>query len=273
MKKVVLFVFLLMLATSIFLGVAFFLGDTSGKGALQITSTPKDATVYLNGEKIGDTPLCKCEPDELIKTGEYTIKIVPVKDEFQPFEEKITINRSTLTVVDKEFSEGAQGNSSIINLVSLPNKNHTELLVVSFPNNANVFLDNKAVGTTPLSIKDAKPSEYTLSVAKDGYKDKSFAIKTTEGYKLTVLISLGVIPMSSPSAEQQPTTIIDKVVILDTPTGFLRVRSASSTASLEIGRVSPGETYELITEGDGWFEIKLEDGKTGWISSQYAEKE
>jgi uncharacterized protein YgiM (DUF1202 family) len=66
---------------------------------------------------------------------------------------------------------------------------------------------------------------------------------------------------------------LPKVVIIDTPTGFLRVRSASSTASLEINRAIPGETYEMITETNGWFEIKLKDGKTGWISGQYAKKQ
>ena len=64
-----------------------------------------------------------------------------------------------------------------------------------------------------------------------------------------------------------------RVQILSTPTGFLRVRQDSSVAGLEIAQVKPGESYELIDEKTGWFEIKLTDGKLGWISSSYAKKE
>jgi len=60
---------------------------------------------------------------------------------------------------------------------------------------------------------------------------------------------------------------------LDTPTGFLRVRDGNSIGSLEIGRVNPGETYEILNEKNGWYEIQFDDEKKGWISSQYAKKE
>jgi uncharacterized protein YgiM (DUF1202 family) len=63
-----------------------------------------------------------------------------------------------------------------------------------------------------------------------------------------------------------------KVIILSTPTGFLRVRQDSSITSTEISQINPGETYSLLEEKTGWYKIKLTDGKEGWISSQYATK-
>ncbi len=281
MKKIILFVVPLLLATIIFFGVTLFLDTSSGKGALQVTSIPK-ASVYLNDKKIGNTPLCKCESKDLIKTGEYTIKLIADKGDFKPFEEKITINKSTLTVVGREFLEGLQGNGSVITLSPISDKKATELLVISVPKDANVFLDNNAVGTTPLILKDVTESDHNLSVTKDGYKDRTIGIRTVQGYKLTSLVFLGVNPISlSPSAKQVATAsasiTIQKVVILDTPNGFLRVRQSNSTDSPEITRVSEGETFELIDEKDGWFEIKLNspagDGKTGWISGKYAKKQ
>lgn len=277
MKKVVLFIAPLLLATIVFFGVIFFFDTTSGKGALQVTSTPT-ASVYLDGKKIGNTPFCRCELEDLIKTGEYAIRIIPNEGNFKPFEEKITINRSTLAVVDKEFLEGLQGSSSTVTLSPISNKKDSELLVVSLPSSSNIFLDNNAVGATPLLLSHITASDHNLSITKDGYKDKTIGIRTVQGYKLTALISLGVNPItSSPSAQPQttafPTPPTNKVVIIDTPTGFLRVRTASSTASLEIDRVLPGENYEVIDEKNGWFEIKLKGGRTGWISSQYAKKQ
>ena len=126
MKKIVLFLVPLLLAVIIFFGVTFFLDTSSGKGALQVTSIPK-ASVYLDGKKIGSTPLCKCELPDLIKTGEYTIKLISEKGDFKPFEEKITINKSTLTVVDREFLEGLQANSSVITLSPISDKKTSEL--------------------------------------------------------------------------------------------------------------------------------------------------
>jgi len=281
MKKIILFIVPLLLAVIIFFGVTFFLDTSSGKGALQVTSIPK-ASVYLNDKKIGNTPLCKCEPKDLIKTGEYTIKLIPDEKDFKPFEEKITINKSTLTVVDREFLEGLQGNGNIITLSLISDKKTPELLVISVPKDANVFLDNNAVGATPLILKDVTESDHNLSVTKDGYKDRTIGIRTVAGYKLTSLVFLGINPISSsPSATQvatgSATITIQKVVILDTPNGFLRVRKNNSTTSPEITRVSDGETLELIDEKEGWFEIKLASLsgglKTGWVSSDYAEKQ
>jgi hypothetical protein len=276
MKKVILFIVPLLLAVIIFFGITFFLGADSGKGALQVTSKPV-ASVYLNGAKIGNTPLCKCELQDLIKTGEYTIKLAPFGD-FNPFEEKITINKSTLTVVDREFLEGLKGSGSVVTLSPISDKKDAELLVVSIPKEANVFLDNNAVGITPLLLSDITASDHNLSVTKDGYKDKVIGIKTVAGYKLMSLVYLGINPIaSSPSAallaSPSASPNLQKVVILDTPNGFLRVRESNSTASPEITRVSPDETFDLINEKDGWFEIKLKDGKIGWISAQYAKKE
>lgn len=62
------------------------------------------------------------------------------------------------------------------------------------------------------------------------------------------------------------------VEILDTPTGWLRVRSEPNTSTgKEITKVYPKETYRYIETNDtGWYRIELPDGQEGWISGQYA---
>ena len=270
MKKITLFVIPLFLAVIIFAAITFFLNRSFGKGALQVTSIPK-SKVYLDGKEIGNTPLCKCDARNLLKTGDYTIKLIPTQGNFKLFEEKITINKSTLAVVDREFLSGAKGNGSIITLSPLSAKKEAELLVVSIPNYANVVLDNNPVGITPLLIKNLAESDHSLSIEKNGYKSKLVNIRTALGYKLTSLILLGINPVAAtPSAA--PLASIS-AVILDTPTGFLRVRENNLISSAEITRVSPGEVFDLVEEKEGWFEIKLKDGKMGWISSRYANKQ
>ena len=278
MKRALLFLAPLLIASTIFFGILFFLDRKTGKGALQVTSVPH-SEVYLDGKLLGTTPLCACELPQMLSVGDYTVRLIPTDGNFRPFEEKITINKSTLTVVDKTFADNGESDGSIISLSPLNNKKDIEVLVISLPDKANVFLDNNPVGITPLLLRNVSESDHDLRITREGYRDKSIKIKTALGFKLSVLTFLGVnvdlsnTPFASSEALPSPTVTVSEVLILNTPTGFLRVREGASVNSLEIARVLPGETHELVDEKAGWFKIKLINGKVGWISSSYATKE
>jgi len=66
--------------------------------------------------------------------------------------------------------------------------------------------------------------------------------------------------------------LTDKVKILPTGTGWLRVRSEPSLSAGEITKVNVGESFEILAEQEGWVKIKLPDGVTGWVSSDFVEK-
>lgn len=277
MKRVLGFLVPLLIAVLIFFGILFFLNRKTGKGALQVTSVPK-SKVYLENKLIGSTPLCACDLTQMLPVGDYVIKLVP-DGNFGPFEEKISINKSTLTAVDRIFADNGESSGSIISLSPLSDKKDIEILVVSIPDKANVFLDSNPVGITPLLLRQVSESDHDLRLKLNGYKDKSVKIKTALGFKLNSLVFLGInsdlsaSSSASISATPSPATSVAKVLILDTPTGFLRVRESSSINSPEIAQVKPGENYELIEEKENWLKIKLTDGKEGWISSQYAAKQ
>ncbi len=268
-------------AALIFLLVQSILLKGNDKGALQVTAAPL-SKVYLNGKYLGQTPLCKCTNNDMVGIGDYTIKVVPQSGNFGEFQEKITISKSILTVVDRKFGAGAASEGSIITLEPLKEGNQRQLLVTSIPNNVEVLLDNNSAGFTPLLIKDITDSDHKLTLRKSGYTDKEVSIRTPSGYKLVASVYMGVddegilsptptIKAASPSAT--PIPIISKVTILQTPTGFLRVRSSNSVASSEVGQVLPGESFDILSEESGWYQIKLVSGKLGWVSSQYAKKE
>ncbi|OGM14284.1 hypothetical protein A3A76_00215 [Candidatus Woesebacteria bacterium RIFCSPLOWO2_01_FULL_39_23] len=76
--------------------------------------------------------------------------------------------------------------------------------------------------------------------------------------------------VTSPNAaeddvKEEPTVSV--VLILNTSTGWLRVREKPSGG--EITKVLPGEKYRLLGEDNGWYEIELQDGTSGWVSSEY----
>jgi hypothetical protein len=282
MKKIV-FVFIasFVLALALFLAVQYYLSVNAQRGALQVTSAP-DSKVYLNNEYLGQTPLCKCEAADMLAAGEYTIRLVPLDSSLREFQEKVTISPAVLTVVDRKFGKNALSEGSIISLTPLSDKEKTELLVASFPQGSEVLLDDTVIGITPLHHKDPTESDHVLKIRKEGYNDKEVRIRTPRGYKLTVTAYLSTSATTQPasgSASQSPegatptpTPEQQRVTILETPTGFLRVRATPATTGAEVGRVSPGQTYPLSNEQAGWYEITLEDGTKGWISSDYASK-
>jgi len=285
MKKVV-FVFIasFVLALSLFLAIQYYLSLSARKGALQVTSSPV-SKVYLGDKYLGQTPLCKCEAADMLVAGEYTIRLVPTDTKLREFQEKVTISQGVLTVVDRKFGVNALSEGSIISLSPLTDKKQTELLVVSFPQGAQVSLDDANIGSTPILNKNPTESDHILRVTKDGYNDKEVRIRTPLGYKLTVAAYLSTnntaptpqadVSGPAPSIPDSPTPTpkAQIVNILNTPTGFLRVRSAPATSGFEVGRVTPGQTFPLLGEQDGWFQIKLSDGVLGWVSSDYAEKQ
>lgn len=71
-----------------------------------------------------------------------------------------------------------------------------------------------------------------------------------------------------------PPAPIKMVLISETPTGFLNVRKGAGTNFEKVGEVKPGESYELVGENEAktWYQIKLADGTTGWVTKQYAKE-
>jgi hypothetical protein len=277
MKKVFYILAPFVLVILIFAAVLYFLSQNKNKGALQVTSAPV-AKVYLNGKLLGQTPLCACELKDMLTVGDYSLRLVPTQGAFPPFEQTITISPKVLTVVDRTFGQQGLGSGSIINLIPLSDPKDAQISVVSFPDATQVFLDDNLQGQSPLLLTNITDSDHELKLSKEGYKDQIVRIKTTPGYKLEALIFLGINPdvaaTTASNASASASLPVDKVLILQTPTGFLRVRNQASLGGSEIGQVKPGETYQLLDDQTtGWFQIKLTNGQSGWISSQYAQKQ
>ena len=279
MRKVLFVIVCFLIAILIFSLVVYLLGQRPEKGALQVTSSPK-AQVLINGKLFGETPLCLCVAKDMLGTGEYTVRLVPKEGNFEPFQRKITISPKVLTVVDRTFSQTALSQASIITLSKIEDSKDAQISVISFPADSSVYLDSELVGQSPVLLKNITESDHEVKVVRQGYKDKIVRIRTVLGYKLEAVVYLGIDSqvatssatlISSPSAT--PSRGKGTVTILDTPTGFLRVRKDPSVNAAEVGRVNPDEVFDLLDEQTGWYKIKLKAGVEGWISAQYAKKQ
>lgn len=284
MKKlkigILVFVILALLA-----GLTLFLiGYFKPKGAeIRIESSPA-ATVYIDGEQIGKTPYIS-----RFKAGEVTVKLVPESfaKPLAAYETKVVLTPGITTFVSRVFAESEEDSAGEIISFEKTGSENASLAVISNPDASTISLDGQTRGFTPLKISSVSPGKHELTVGAQGFKSRSFPIIATENYRLTSIVKLSVdrqaspsaspTPMSTPKAEEKKTLEIE---VLNTPTGFLRVRSEPSTSSPEIAKVKPGEKFTVIEINDksDWYKIEYlpaagnEKAKAGWVSAEYLKK-
>lgn len=263
---VVITILLMILVGLAFLALGYLKPQWSG---VSIESVPS-SVVYIDGVQVGRTPYSAD-----LKPGEVVLKLVPdTQTPFLNYETKLSLYPGVKTIVRRNF--GQTDALSFGEVISFEKTTDTEasLSIVSVPDATQVMLDGQVRGFTPLKVQRVTPGDHQLIVSAPNYKERSFSIRAIDGYKLTVVVKLA----ESPEAQATPAPVlseqveIKEVLILDTPTGFLKVRKEPSTGSAEIGRATPGLKYELLStdEKTGWFNISFEEGKTGWVSNQYA---
>lgn len=280
MKRRIIFiiaVLLILIGLFLLLRIAAATLSPKGKGALQITTNIK-AEVFLDGQLIGQTPLCKCTQDQTIDVGEYEVKVVPQDKSQTTFTAKIRIEPGVLTAVERTFLPGGLSSSYVLTLEKIDEET-PQLFVGSLPEGALVTIDSVSSGATPLSINDISASEHEIEIQKEGFSKKTIKIRAVPGYKLVANVILGTeanIPEASPTPTPTPTEAEEQketkeIRILSTPNGFLRVRSGPSTANPEVTRVKTGDTFTVLDEQNGWYQIEI-DGEEGWVSGDYAEE-
>jgi hypothetical protein len=281
------------------------------QAALQVTSTPK-ATVFLDGEHIGTTPFYdeKLKPgDYTIKLTPDDPEAIPWESKIHLAGGILTVVSRELA------SNPDQTSGYTLSLEPAADKKSVSLAVVSTPDGAVVSLDSEPKGFSPISLDNLTAGEHLLTISSPGYVEKSLKPRLVEGHKVTATVQLAKLPeeaqaepeatesadlkpqdetstptpkpTAKPTPKPTPKSTSDKsatgsaslegsqVKILDTPTGWLNVRSEPSTTGGDetiVAKVDPGETFPYIkSSGSGWYQIELDNGELGWVVSKYAQ--
>ena len=264
------------------LGVSFFIiGYLKPKSAGLLIETNPEATVFINGEQVGRTKY-----DETMKPGEVTIKLVP--DSFDkplaPYETKLNLVSGIKTILQRDFGDSEKTSSGVTISFEKIGGDETGLSVISTPDESQVTVDGQIRGFTPYKTTTITEGEHEIMVSSQGYADKVVLVKTRKSHQLTADVKLapggdevkeeekqkdsGDEPLDEESGAEE----LDQIEIIDTPTGFLRVRVEPSTLAKEVAQVDPGDTFDLLDtdEDTGWYKIEYEEGSEGWISNKYA---
>ena len=275
-KKIVALVFILSgVAILAAYGVVYFLRGRQPNAGLKIDTTPP-SLVFVDNRQEGKTPF-----DKLFKPGDVTVKLIPdsTSSAVGSYQTQVRLTPQVYAVINRSFGSSETDSAGEV-VTLLPQPGQTSLSVItSSPDSASVSIDDQPQGLTPLLVSPITPGDHKISLSAPGFTPRITNIQIVSGYKLQISAKLASPSVASAKEGPTPTPISpptthNKVTILDTPTGFLRVRQGPSTSASESGRIKPGESYPLLkTEGD-WFLIQIELPATssGWISSQYAKK-
>ncbi|MCL4382845.1 PEGA domain-containing protein [Patescibacteria group bacterium] len=278
MDKLKTVLIVLGLVVFIVLTSLFFMGYFKPKGAGILIETAPTADVYINGQQVGRTPF------EMTRDpGEAIIKLIPESQvkTLSAFETKVNLVSGIQTVIRREFGETDEDSSGEIISFEKESAGETSLAVVSIPDAAQITIDGKIVGFAPYKTSSVLPGEHQIIITAPNYLEKTLTVNTIESYKLTLVIKLARDNKALEEAEKEKEEVtppVTQVEILETPTGYLRVRAQPNTAAEEIAQVKPGEKYNFIEkdENTGWYKIEIpataesKEKRQGWVSNQYS---
>ncbi|MBI2617460.1 PEGA domain-containing protein [Candidatus Gottesmanbacteria bacterium] len=274
-KKALIIVCIVVLVAAIG-GFKFLSLNTSAIGGLRVESTPR-TSVFLNDKLVGETPI-----EDKQRAGKYILKLIPqdAATQSSSWQGNISIYPSVLTYVNRQLGVSELTSSGEVLTLEKISGSESQVSVSSQPDAATILLDGQEKAITPTTFS-VTIGDHDVTVTSAGFVSRTTRIQATAGYKVVVQFQLA---LSGGAITPSPTIasssgIIDSkastgpsILIKDTPTGFLRVRSSASTSATEIGQVKPGEKFPLLDESQGWYKISFQTNKEGWVSSRYAEK-
>lgn len=246
------------------------------KAALDITSYPT-ATIFLNDKELGTTPY----KNTSLKPGNYKLKLVPTDPAVASWEKNIPLNNKITTIIDYQLDQDKDKITGyVLYFEKAGTKDQAGLVVTTKPDTATVAVDGQMQGFAPINVPSISEGDHQILVTFPGYQSKEIYARGINNYRLVAEVQLKKddLPPEPEKKEEDEEKISDEepdrpyVTILDTPTGWLRVRLEPSTSASESGKVDPGKSFPLLDEKSGWYQIEYEKGKDGWISGQYAKK-
>lgn len=285
-----MFLIILVILFAFFIFIRFFILEKQNKsGRLRILSTPA-TTVFIDNVAVGKTPY-----EEKANVGEYIIKLIPDGEGATTavWQSKVKVFQNSMTYINQDLKETEVTSAGeILTITKMDKKSFIsqtgEVYVETEPNGVIVYLDNDEKGVSTLLLENVTRGDHEISVFMPGFIRRTQKINVEDGYRVNVHFKLALDPSNktldktleekrqeaSEAAElaATPVPLPTNILIGNTPTGFLRVRSEPTVSSSEIAQVRPGETYVLLEELNGWYKIKVNE-KEGWISAQYSTKQ
>ncbi len=208
--------------------------QNKAKAELQITATPDNVPVSIDGENVGFTPLLI----DKLEAGTHTVTLAA-----PGYQE---VNKQVLLVKGKRVLMTAKlARTAVDTLLLPPEASQSGELASPAPATGSA-----KTTPTPKATPKTTPKPSATPVATSSTQASSSGTITTV---------------------KKTTTTKPYVEILTTPTNFLRVRELASTTSKEVYRLAVGSTVPFANaSSSGWIKITYDGTLQGWVSDQYA---
>lgn len=273
------------------------------KSGLQVQITDNvTSSVYLNGNYVEKTPFISHD----LSPGEYTLKIQPDDPKLIPYETTISLRSGLLTVVTWSLAERPEFSGGVIyEMEPINSKNKSEISFVTIPDGAIVSVAGKDKTFSPVIIPDITPGHLEFEVSQPSYTVQKHTINAMPGYRMLVTVKLAKESLYQNNNQQEEEVVVastaavlavatqsaittplasgsalatNSAQVKINPTNFyvegkevLRVRDLPSSAGKEVGFASVGGLYPYLGKTENnWLNIQI-DGKSGWVSNQYAQ--
>lgn len=211
------------------------LGGGSETATLAVTTDPDQAAVYIDGDSVGITPL----QNHTVAAGPVQVRVV--KEGYTPIDTTLEIEAE---------SARALGNLELT-------AGQVRLSVSTDPAEARVFVDEEAVGVTPLDSTVQVPTgERMLRIEKEGYVPLDTTLTAdADETPLQLSVSLAALESTSPQ-NTQPTAAVNQSED-DVPAAPEPESQSDAVATLRV-QAQPNGTVTVgnqSSSGRGQFEV------------------
>ena len=161
---------------------------TAGPGRILVRSTPAGARVVVDGREYGPTPVAVRD----LATGTHRVRVT--HDGYATVERRVSISASrpaqSLTIPLQRSGAAQEVAESRPVTTGGVERFVGTLVVDSRPSGAKVFLDGRAVGSTPLSMREVRAGEHAVRLEHDGYRRWSGSVRVVAAEQNRVTASL-----------------------------------------------------------------------------------
>jgi len=195
------------------------------QGTLSIASSPSGATISVDGQAQGSTPLSG------IRLSEGTHTVLLLMTGYEDYSREVTISRTI--PVDLQVTLWKK-------VVETPSTG--SIAVTTNPAGAAVSVDGTKKGTTPVTITDLSAGQHTVSITKDGYAGYTTKVTITGGEILPLSVPLPATTAGSSALPTPENTTIPEITVSSSGFGTLNIQSNPQGASIVIDGDSIGKT-------------------------------
>jgi hypothetical protein len=158
----------------------------SGMGSIEVASTPAGSALYLDGNYMGQTPYNGYFDLTSVLQGTHTILLRQA--DYQDYTQAVYVKSGDVVTVNAQMTP---------NTPSPVPDTTGQILVVSTPAGAELFLDNTFRGITPATLSDIPAGSHVVMVRQAGYTDASQTVTVAGGQSTPVALGLTALPVTT----------------------------------------------------------------------------